>query len=132
MMDLYVQYGRKHKGLFNLMIGPRIDKREAYEELATSSTESFQMFEDWVCQVAKDSGWGEDAMYPVTYAAWAVEHGVATLLIADRVPRPGKPINFDYMVRFSLSLLIASIAHGPEALQSVMTGLNRSARPPKA
>jgi AcrR family transcriptional regulator len=34
MMRVYVEFAQRHKGLFGLMIGPRIISREAYPELA--------------------------------------------------------------------------------------------------
>jgi hypothetical protein len=40
----YVEFAQERRGLFDLMIGPRIVERDAYEELTEESEKSFQLF----------------------------------------------------------------------------------------
>jgi AcrR family transcriptional regulator len=113
MMIEYVRFAQLHKGLFNLMVGPRIIQRDAYPELKESSTASFNLFAETVCGCARAHGWPEDRLNLVVHSAWAVEHGLATLILGTRAPHPRWPVKLKDMIDFSISLFIGSITAGP-------------------
>lgn len=54
-----------------------------------------------------------------------MEHGLATLILADRAPRKGRDVDTDTMIEFSIELLLSGIAAGPAAL-SRMPGLAKA------
>lgn len=117
MMECYVRFAEREKGLFNLMVGPRILERDAYEELTTAGTVSFDLFADAVCEYARSQGWQTKDLELVVHAAWSVEHGLATLILADRIPRYDRSkINVAQAIDFSLAMLMSALAAGPANL----------------
>ena len=56
-------------------------------------------------------------MAHLAHAAWSVEHGVATLLLAGVAPRTDGQMKPDTMVEFSIKLLLSAVAAGPQAMQ---------------
>lgn len=120
MMDSYVDFARAHKGLFNLMVGPRIVARDAYPELSERSAESFTAFARAVEQYAKECGWKKESLPFVVHAAWAMEHGLATLILSERVPRTEMPIAIGPMVHFSINMFLHAIAAGPKHLEALL------------
>jgi len=55
----------------------------------------------------------------VAHAAWAMEHGLATLILSDRAPRHGRDVDTETMIDFSIELLLSGIAAGPAAFSRV-------------
>jgi AcrR family transcriptional regulator len=123
MMKVYVEFAQQHKGLFDLMIGPRIVERGTFEELTEASDKSFQLFASAVQEFALESGWAKKSLVLVAHAAWSVEHGLATLILSDRVPRMDVPVPVDRMVHFSIGMFLSAVAAGPEQLASVLDAL---------
>jgi len=128
MMDAYVDFAREHKGLFNLMVGPRIVARDAYPELSSRSAESFNAFARAVEEYARECGWQKEALPFVVHGAWAMEHGLATLILSERVPRLEMPIAIDSIVHFSISMFLHAVAAGPARLEAL---LNATSTAPK-
>jgi AcrR family transcriptional regulator len=116
MMYHYVNFARLHKGLFNLMVGPRILDPSAYPELKESIAESFRLFADAVCNCAREHGWADDTRNLVVHAAWAVEHGLASLILSGRAPHADWPVDLEDMINFSIASFIRFIAAGPAVL----------------
>jgi AcrR family transcriptional regulator len=123
MMKVYVEFAQQHKGLFDLMIGPRIVERDAFEELTEESDKSFRLFASEVEEFALESGWTRKSLGLVTHAAWSVEHGLATLILSDRVPRTDAAVDVDHMVHFSISMFLSAVAAGPKQFTSVLDAL---------
>ncbi|CAG2150833.1 hypothetical protein LMG31506_04303 [Cupriavidus yeoncheonensis] len=123
MMKVYVAFAESHKGLFDLMIGPRLVARDSYAELSEANQESFQLFASSVERVALESGWEKRALPLVTHAAWSMEHGLATLILSDRVPRSDLPVRIDHMIHFSISMFLGAIVAGPENLEQILAQL---------
>jgi AcrR family transcriptional regulator len=113
MMYQYVNFAQAHKGLFNLMVGPRIIQPGTHEELKESSSASFKLFAEAVCSCARAYGWPEGQLKLLVHSAWTVEHGLATLILGDRAPHPDWPVNLKSMIDFSISLFITRITAGP-------------------
>jgi AcrR family transcriptional regulator len=124
MMKSYVKYARAHPGLFALMVGPRVLPVADYPELAQASDESFDLFASAVKSFAAAHGWPDPLLNQVTHAAWATEHGLATLLLAKRAPRVRYDVDVDAMVNLSCSLLLAGLAAGPSAVAQMTTSNN--------
>ena len=120
MMTTYVEFAQRYKGLFELMVGPRIVARDSYPELSTETTRSFQLFASAVEQFALEKHWEEQSLALVTHAAWSMEHGLATLILSDRMPRPDLPISIDQVVEFSISMFLSAVAAGSSSLEEVM------------
>ena len=123
MMRVYVEFAERHKGLFELMIGPRIVARDSYPELSTESTKSFRLFASSVEQFALEKQWEEQSLTLVTHAAWSMEHGLATLILSDRMPRSDIPVLIDQVVEFSISMFLSAVAAGASSLEEVMSQL---------
>ncbi len=126
MMRSYVNFAQCHKGLFDLMVGPRLVTRDAYPELIEQNTKSFRLFAASVEQVALESGWQKDALALVTHAAWSMEHGLATLILSDRVPRSDLPVRVDQMIEFSIAMFLSAVTAGPKHLQTVIDQLPKA------
>jgi AcrR family transcriptional regulator len=123
MMRAYVDFAQHNKGLFDLMVGPRIVERDTYEELTEESYKSFQLFASSVQQFAIESGWNKKSLTLVTYAAWSMEHGLASLILSDRAPISVLPVAVDRMIHFSISMFLSAVAAGAEQLESVLEAL---------
>jgi AcrR family transcriptional regulator len=115
IMECYVSFAEREKGLFYLMVGPRTwDKKKPPRELNALATSSFNLFASAVCEYASAKGWAEKDFELLVHPAWSVEHGVAMLILSNQVPGPGRKMKAEHMVLFSLSMLLNGIAAGPE------------------
>ncbi len=112
IMECYVRFAEREKGLFMLMVGPQILKRP-HKDLREASTASFALFAQAVQDYAIAKKWPESDLNLVVHAAWAMEHGLATLLLEHRAPFPRRKVDLEQMVHFSLNLLLSGIAAGP-------------------
>jgi hypothetical protein len=117
MMSSYVDFARANRGLFNLMTGPRIASRNDYPELGIESARSFAAFANALASYAQACKWGQDDLSLVAHGAWAMEHGLATLILSDRIPRPDMPIDVDATIRFAIQMYLSAIKAGPGALR---------------
>ncbi|MGU7768662.1 TetR/AcrR family transcriptional regulator [Burkholderia sp. MR1-5-21] len=119
MMRAYVDFAQRHKGLFDLMVGPRIVARDSFPELNEIGARSFRLFASSVEQLALEHGWPETSLTLVTHAAWSMEHGLATLILSDRVPRSDLPVDLEHMIRFSIGIFLSAIVAGPSHLEEI-------------
>ena len=126
MMASYVGFAQREKGLFNLMVGPRILGKDAYEELTAATSSSFDLFASAVCDYALANKWSREDLDLVVHAAWSVEHGLATLILGSRVPRPDRVVDLQQMIDFSISLLLSGVAAGPTHLSRIERHATRS------
>lgn len=113
-MECYIRFAERERGLFYLMVGPRLLQRENHKALVAAATSSFNLFSSAVRDYALANGWREKDLELVVHAAWAVEHGLAMLILANRVPQLGRGVDVRQMMTFSLALLLNGIAAGPE------------------
>src|SRR5258706_6896400 len=119
MMRGYVRFALQNRGLFNLMVGPRIIDAKKHADLQAATSESFNMFSDALFELAAQTGWPAKSMDLVAHTAWAMEHGLATLILSDRAPRKGRDVDTETMIDFSIEMLLSGIAAGPAALSRV-------------
>lgn len=123
MLRVYVEFAQSHKGLFDLMVGPRIVARDSYPELTQEASRSFEVFASSVERVALENEWPMNMLTLVTHAAWSMEHGLATLILTDRVPRSDRPVQIEHMVHFSIGMFLSAVKAGPEHLESMLDQL---------
>ena len=119
MMECYVRFAEKQRGLFELMVGPRILPR-GHKDLTAAASASFDLFASAVSDYARTKGWREEDLNLVVHAAWSVEHGLATLILAHRVPFPGRKVDLKQMIHFSVSMMLGAIAAGPDHVRRIV------------
>jgi AcrR family transcriptional regulator len=120
MMRVYVEFAQREKGLFGLMIGPRIVARDAHPELIQEAGASFRLFATAIEAMALESGWAAEDLGLATHAAWSMEHGLATLILSDRVPRSDMPVSVEQLIDFAIATLLSAITAGPAHLKSIL------------
>jgi AcrR family transcriptional regulator len=121
MMRVYVEFALQHKGLFGLMIGPRIEARESYPELIEETDKSFELFSSSVRALAIQSGWKTADLNLVIHTAWSMEHGLATLILMDRAPKGDIAVPVADLIDFALTSMLSAIIAGPDHLRTVMS-----------
>jgi len=126
MMNAYVQFADAHKGVFALMVGPRIIDRDAYPELTQAANAGFADFAGAIATYAMECGWTAESLPFVSHGAWAMEHGLATLILGSRVPRSDVPVGVGPMVHFSITMFLQAIATGPASLQKLLEATARA------
>jgi hypothetical protein len=52
-----------------------------------------------------------------------MEHGLATLILSDRMPRSDIPVSINQVVEFSISMFLSGVAAGASSLEEVMSQL---------
>jgi AcrR family transcriptional regulator len=130
IMECYVSFAEREKGLFYLMVGPRIWRQQVGREILAAATSSFNLFASAVCDYASAKGWAEKDFELLVDAAWSVEHGLAMLILTNRVPFPGRKMEAQQMVPFSLSMLLSGIAAGPENFARIESQISPSGSAP--
>lgn len=126
MMSAYVEFADAHKGVFALMVGPRLIERDAYPELSLAANESFAYFSGAIAAYAEDCGWTAESLPFVSHGAWAMEHGLATLILSGRVPRSDVRVEVFPMVHFSITMFLQAIEAGPDRLQKLLEATARA------
>jgi AcrR family transcriptional regulator len=126
MMNAYVEFADAHQGLFALMAGPRTIDRDAYPELSQAGNESFSYFSGAIAAYAEECGWTAESLPFVAHGAWAMEHGLATLILSGRVPRSDVRVDVRPMIHFSITMFLQAIAAGPERFQKLLEATARA------
>lgn len=117
MMLSYVRYGQTHAGLFDLMTGPRLLKEFVRGDVEASSDISYNYFANSVFALALESGWSQDALHHLSHAAWSMEHGLAALILAGRIPRTDSRLETQQMIEFAIDMFLSAIVQGPKNFQ---------------
>jgi len=119
MLLSYVRYAQANKGVFNLMVGPRMLDAHRHGELLEAGAMSFNLFSESVVALALENGWPRRQVELVAHSAWALEHGLATLILADRAPRKDREVDLVQMIDFSIAMMLSAIVAGPDALRKI-------------
>lgn len=130
MMLSYIRYAISHEGLFNLMIGPRLSGfRDG--EFGKAGQESFDLFSNAICMLAAEHDWPLESLELLSHTAWALEHGIAALLLAGVVPHKGSDLDVEELLRFSVDFLLRAIEGGPlkERKRSALTSTKSASSP---
>lgn len=115
MMLSYVRYGQTHAGLFDLMTGPRLLQEFVRGDVEGTSNVSYAYFSDSVFVLAVESGWPQEQLHLLSHAAWSMEHGLAALILAGRIPRTDSGLDTQPMIEFAIDLFLAAVVQGPDA-----------------
>ncbi|HEY2255458.1 MAG TPA: TetR/AcrR family transcriptional regulator, partial [Variovorax sp.] len=62
------------------------------------------------------------------HGAWALEHGLATLILADRAPRLDRDIELAQMIDFSIGMILSAVMAGPAALNAAAKPMRKRVR----
>ena len=114
MMLSYVRYAQQHAGLFDLMTGPRLLKQFDRGDVEATSNVSYAYFQDSIFALAIESGWPKSQLHYLSHAAWSMEHGIAALILAQRIPRTDSNLALQPMIEFSIDLFIVGVIEGPK------------------
>lgn len=118
MLLSYVRYAQSNKGVFNLMVGPRILATHRHADLVEAAAESFDLFSNTLVELALENKWPRSQVELVAHSAWAMEHGLATLILADRAPRKDRNVDLQQMIDFSITMLLSAVVAGPNGLRA--------------
>jgi AcrR family transcriptional regulator len=127
MMTSYVEFGLAHRGLFDLMIGPRFSGEERAGELEEAGAESFDYFAQSIFALARDCDWPEERLEVLSHAAWSVEHGIASLIIAGQLPRG--QVDTNNLINFTIELFLSVIVAGPKTFDQARDTLKKVHQP---
>lgn len=74
MMLGYVRFALQNRGLFNLMVGPRIIDPKKHADLQAATSESFNMFSDALFALAVQTGWPKKYWIssPMRHGRWSM------------------------------------------------------------
>ena len=118
MMLSYVRFACTHEGLFDLMIGPRVLPQFRSGELAETTEKSYAYFSNSIFALGVAHGWSKDSLEYLAHAAWGMEHGIAALILARRIPREHSKLELQATIEFAVDFFLASIVNGaPEKLK---------------
>lgn len=120
MMLSYVRYARAHSGLFDLMTGPRLLREFVRGDVEATSNISYSYFAESIFNLASGSGWPEHLMHELSHAAWSMEHGLAALILADRIPRTDSNLDVERMIDFAINAFLVAVVAGPERFQEIV------------
>lgn len=113
MMLSYVRFAQMHEGLFDLMIGPRVLPEFRRGEFTDTGDKSYAYFANSIFDLALAQGWAKESFEYLSHSAWAMEHGVAALILARRVPREGSQLELQKLIEFSIDFFLDSVSAGP-------------------
>jgi AcrR family transcriptional regulator len=119
MMLSYVRYAQEHAGLFDLMTGPRLLKEFVRGDVEASSNVSYAYFAESIFALATESGWPANQLHHLSHAAWSMEHGLAALILADRIPRTDSNLEKQAMIEFAIDMFLRSVTSGPTPSREV-------------
>lgn len=114
MLLSYVRYAQSHAGLFDLMTGPRLLREFVRGDVEASSNVSYSYFANSIFDLAREEGWPESDLHYLSHAAWSMEHGIAALLLAERIPRTDSNLEIQKMIEFSIDLFLSGVVSGPD------------------
>ena len=113
MMLSYVHFAQVHEGLFDLMIGPRVLPEYRRGEFMQTGDRSYAYFANSVFDLALAHGWPKTSLEYLSHSAWAMEHGVAALILARRIPREDSGLALQKLIEFAIDFFLASVTSGP-------------------
>ena len=113
MLRAYVDFALANPGVFDLMFGLRILDREQHPALRDQAAASFGIFYEQVSIFARTCGWPAAMQPDVAHVAWAVEHGLATLLLSGNAPARSAPVDPETLITLAIELFVRSVDQGP-------------------
>lgn len=111
LLSAYVAFATLHPTLFHLMFAPQFRTPELHAELNEAASQSYHIVARAAAEylAAQEKPEGIDA-HEVARIAWTCMHGVATLIIENRINPLGAPkITREQLTNQTLDLLFAGI-----------------------
>lgn len=111
LLSSYVAFATLHPTLFHLMFAPQFRSPETHAELNEAASQSYHMVARAAADylAAQEDADGVDA-HEVARIAWICMHGVATLIIENRINPLGAPkVGREQLTNQTLDLLFAGI-----------------------
>jgi DNA-binding transcriptional LysR family regulator len=100
-----------HKGRKKLALETEFRRGEFTE----TGDRSYAYFANSVFDLALAHGWPDASLEYLSHSAWAMEHGIAALILARRVPREDSGLKLQKMIEFAIDFFIDSVVSGPAA-----------------
>jgi AcrR family transcriptional regulator len=113
LLSAYVAFATLHPTLFHLMFAPQFRSPETHAELNEAASQSYHMVARAAADyLAAQEGAEHVDAHEVARIAWTCMHGVATLIIENRINPLGAPkVGREQLTNQTLDLLFAGIRH---------------------
>lgn len=111
LLSAYVTFATLHPTLFHLMFAPQFRSPETHAELNEAASQSYQMVARAAAEYLAGQGKADEAKaHEVARTAWMCMHGVATLIIENRINPFGAPkVSREQLTNQTLDLVFAGI-----------------------
>lgn len=113
LLSAYVAFATLNPTLFHLMFAPQFRSPETHAELNDAASQSYHMVARAAADYLATQKGAEDVdAHEVARIAWTCMHGVATLIIENRINPLGAPkVGREQLTNQTLDLLFAGISH---------------------
>jgi AcrR family transcriptional regulator len=111
LLSAYVTFATLNPTLFHLMFAPQFKQPETHAELNEAASQSYHMVARAVAEFLEAQGKAEKIdPHSVARVAWMCMHGVATLIIENRInPIGASKVSREQLTNQALDLLFAGI-----------------------
>jgi AcrR family transcriptional regulator len=132
MLFSYVKFALENPGTYQLMFGTRIISKYKYPNIFEAAASCLLLFSTALQQRAADAGWDPSECPYITHAAWAMEHGIAGLILGRHLPIRTAPVDLNRMANFSIAMFLSAIDAGPVTFRTFFDSLAPAERLPTA
>ncbi|ODV43912.1 hypothetical protein AWV79_13770 [Cupriavidus sp. UYMMa02A] len=111
LLSSYVAFATLHPSLFHLMFAPQFRSPQTHAELNEAASQSYQTVARAAADYLAEQGRADEVRaHEVARVAWMCMHGVATLIIENRINPLGAPkVNREQLTNQALDLVFAGI-----------------------
>jgi AcrR family transcriptional regulator len=111
LLSTYVAFATLHPTLFHLMFAPQFRSPQTHAELNEAASQSYHTVYQAATDYLSEHGQTDEAKgHEVARIAWMCMHGVATLIIENRINPWGAPkVNREQLTNQALDLVFAGI-----------------------
>jgi AcrR family transcriptional regulator len=111
LLSSYVAFATLHPTLFHLMFAPQFRSPETHAELDEAASQSYQTIARTATDYLSENGKADDEKaHEVARIAWMCMHGVATLMIENRINPWGAPkVTREQLLNQALDLVFSGI-----------------------
>ena len=113
LLSAYVQFAVQNPALFHLMFAPQFKTPELHAELNEAASHSYHIVARAAGEFLAESGAGQGlSAEEAARIAWMGMHGVAILMIEQRInPVGAPPVRREQLVRQTLDVVFAGLLH---------------------
>jgi AcrR family transcriptional regulator len=113
LLSSYVGFATLNPALFHLMFAPQFKTPDVHEELTDTASQSYQLLARAAAEYLQDGGGSTTSAFTADDAArigWFSMHGLATLMIENRVNPNGAPrYGREQLINRTLDLVFAAL-----------------------